>query len=176
MWITGLPGSGKSTVAELLLEKLQALSVHAQIVSIDMLRQYATPQPSYSEEEREVVYGALVFAAKILTDNGINVIIDATGNRRRYRDLARKTIQRFMEAYLECPLEVCMERETGRRNMHLAPAGIYKRAKEGRASTVPGVGVSYEEPLSPEVRVDSSHASAEQSTRKVLAAIRRRFL
>ncbi len=175
VWVTGLPGSGKSTVANLLLEKLRAKNVHAQMVSIDMLRQYATPRPIYSEEERATVYGALVFAAKMLTENGVNVIIDATGNRRQFRDQARQAIPRFMEAYLECPLEVCMRREAERRNTHLAPVDIYEKAIEGRSSTVPGLGAPYEEPKNPEVKADSSRLSAKECAEKILTAIQKHF-
>jgi adenylylsulfate kinase len=140
-----------------------------------MIRQYATPQPTYTEAERVTVYGALVFAAKMLTENGVNIIIDATGNRRLFRDQARQAIPRFMEAYIECPLEVCMRREAKRKNTHLAPVGIYKKAEEGRASTVPGLGAPYEEPLNPEAKVDSARLSAEECARKILAAIQRQF-
>ena len=176
VWITGLPGSGKSTIANLLLKKLKALNFYAQIVSIDMIRKYATPQPTYSENEREVVYGALVFTAKMLTENGVNVIIDATGNRRRFREQARQAIPHFMEVYLECPLEVCVQREAKRKNTYLAPSDIYKKAEEGKAQTVPGVGAPYEEPFNPEVKVDSSWLSAEQCTEKILTAIQEHFL
>lgn len=170
-----MPGSGKSTVAELLVEKLRSLNVHAQTVSVDMIRQYATPHPNYTEEERGTVYGALVFTAKMLTENGVNVIIDATGNRRRYRGQARRAIPQFIEAYLECPLKVCKQREAERRNTHLAPAGIYEKADGDRKSTVPGVGVPYEEPLHPEVRIDSSELSAEEAAKKIVMAIQKRF-
>ncbi|MFP3985369.1 MAG: adenylyl-sulfate kinase [Candidatus Bathyarchaeia archaeon] len=175
IWITGLPGSGKSTIADLLLKKLKSLNIHAQIVSIDMLRQYATPEPIYSEEERAVVYGALVFAAKMLTENGVNTIIDATGNRRRYRDKARKTIICFMEVYLECPLEVCIQRETKRENTHMAPRDIYRKAEEGEAPTVPGVSAPYEEPMNPEVKIDTSKVSAEKCAQKILDATQQSF-
>jgi adenylylsulfate kinase len=176
VWITGLPGSGKSTVANLLLSELESLSIHTQIVSIDMIRQYATPQPTYSEEERATVYGALVFAAKTLTENGINVIIDATGNRRHFRERARKAIPRFIEAYLECPLGICMDREAKRENTHLAPTNIYKKSEEDKATTVPGIGAPYEEPLGPEVKVDSSDLSPEECAEKIFTAVKRYFL
>jgi adenylylsulfate kinase len=175
VWITGLPGSGKSTVARLLVEKLKSSNARAQIVSVDMIRQYATPHPTYSEEERAIVYGGLVFTARMLTENGVNVIIDATGNRRRFREQARQAIPRFMEVYLACPLEVCMRRETRRRNTHLAPTGIYRKAKEDEASTVPGVGVPYEKPQNPEVTLDSWQLSAEQCAEGLLEAVKEYF-
>jgi len=175
IWITGLPGSGKSTIANLLQEELTSLSIHAQIISVDMIRQYATPQPTYSKKERATVYGALVFTAKMLTENSVNVIIDATGNRRQFRKQARQAIPHFMEAYLKCPLEVCMQREEKRKNTHLAPTDIYEKAMKGKASTVPGIGVPYEEPLNPEIKVDSSKLSAEECAKKIFAAVLKHF-
>ena len=173
VWITGLPGSGKSTVANLLLDKLKLLDIRAQVVSIDMIRQYATPKPTYSEKERATVYGALVFTAKMLTENGVNVIIDATGNRRAFREQARQAIPNFMEAYLKCPFEVCVNREAGRKDTHLAPKGIYKKAEEGKAPTVPGVGVPYEESSNPEIAVDSSKLSAEACAERILTTVKK---
>lgn len=119
--MTGLPGSGKSVISQALLEKLREIGVHAQIVSSDTLRKSITPYPKYTEEERNIVYATIVYITKLLTQNSINVIIDATANRRLYRDMARKEIRRFIEAYIRCPLEICMKRETkrGKTSMHL---------------------------------------------------------
>ena len=119
VWVTGLPGSGKSVIVEALMKMLKKQKVHVQVVSVDMLRRVMTPKPTYGEDERDMVYAAIAFVAKLLTENGVNVVVDATGNRRRYRDNTRKIIPKFMEAYVRCPLEVCMERESKRgRNIH----------------------------------------------------------
>lgn len=175
VWVTGLPGSGKSVIAQALLDKLKETGVHAQIVSSDMLRKVVTLKPTYSEEERDMVYGAIVFVSKLLTQNGVNVIIDATANRRRYRDQARKEISRFMEAYIRCPLEVCIQRETERKEYAYAPRDIYKKAFTGRSATVPGIGVPYEEPLNPEVTVDSGKLDPEQCAQKILEVLTEAF-
>jgi len=177
VWVTGLPGSGKSSIAQALLSKLNEHGIQAQILSSDMLRRVVTPAPRYTEEERDMVYGAILFAAKLLTQNGVNVIIDATANRRRYRDQARKEIPRFMEAYLRCPMEVCVQRESRRREegAFYAPRDIYKKAFTGESATVPGAGVPYEEPLNPEVTVDSDKLSPEQSAQKIYEALKERF-
>jgi len=99
VWITGLPGSGKSIVANALREKLQRHNIKAQILSSDALRKAVTPEPTYTEEERDIFYSALVLVAQHLTENGINIIIDATGNRRRYRQTARtSSSQRHLQA------------------------------------------------------------------------------
>ncbi len=175
VWITGLPGSGKSTVANILLEKLRAKRIHAQLVSIDMLRHAVTPKPTYSEEERDIVYAALVFAAKLLTENGVNVIIDATGNRKRYREQVREQIPKFVEVYLRCPLDLCVRREAQRNNTYQAPKQIYEKGFTGKSGTVPGVNVPYEEPAHPELVIDTSKQTPEESTRKVLITITERY-
>lgn len=140
-----------------------------------MLRQIITPNPKYTEDERDIVYGTLVFIAKLLAENGGNVIIDATGNRRRYREKARKEIARFMEAYVRCPLDICMKRETERKGAFHAPEGIYKKALVGESVTVPGLGVPYEEPKNPEVTVDSDKMSPGECAEKILEKARRLF-
>lgn len=168
VWLTGLPGSGKSTMAHLLMGMLKTKNIHAQLVSIDMLRRAVTPKPSYSEEERSMVYGALEFAARLLTENGINVIIDATGNRRRYRDRAREQIPKFVEIYLRCPIDLCIQREARRRDTRLAPKQIYKKGIAGKSKTVPGVNVPYEEPIHPELIIDTDKQPLEKSVLKIL--------
>lgn len=173
VWLTGLPGSGKSTVAKVLIDKLMNNGIKAQIVSSDELRKVVTPVPKYTEEEREVVYGAIVYIARILTKNGVNVIIDATGNRRRYREKAREEIKNFMEVYLYCPLETCIKRESRRIETFQAPKDIYKKALEGK-STVPGIGVPYEEPLNPELRIDTEKLNPDACAEKILDLIVRR--
>ncbi|WP_455364988.1 adenylyl-sulfate kinase, partial [[Eubacterium] cellulosolvens] len=151
IWITGLPGSGKSTIAATLELRLRAKNISFQLLSIDMLRKIVTPTPIYSENERDLVYGSLVFTAYLLTLNGINVVIDATGNRRRYREQARHLIKRFYEVYVKCPLDLCIEREGKRKKKYGAPEKIYEKGLSKESTTVPGLGVPYEEPINPEV-------------------------
>ncbi|MEM3736011.1 MAG: adenylyl-sulfate kinase [Candidatus Bathyarchaeia archaeon] len=171
VWVTGLPGSGKSVVAETLIKFLLQRGIRAQLLSSDALRRVLTPKPTYSLEERDIVYATLVYIAKLLTQNGVNVVIDATGNLRRYRDNARNQIQKFMEAYLECPLEVCIERESLRADTRQAPRKIYERALKGEAPTVPGVGQPYEPPLNPEITVNTAECTPEQAAHKILEVI-----
>ena len=168
VWITGLPGSGKSVVSEALLKLLDQKGVHAQLLSTDALRKVLTPKPSYSVEERETVYATLVHFAELLTKNGVNVVIDATGNLRRFRDDARKRIPKFIEVYLECPMDICMDREAKRVKTHLAPRKIYSRGLKGEAPTVPGIGEPYEPPVNPEVIVNTAECSPQESAREIL--------
>jgi len=170
-----LPGSGKSVISQALLAKLKTGGINAQILSSDMLRKVVTPKPSYSPEERDIVYATLVFVAKLLTENGVNVIIDATGNLRRYRDEARRQIPRFMEAYIRCPLGTCIERESKRGITFHAPKNIYKKGATGKSVTVPGLGAPYEPPQKPEVTVDSEKLSPEECAQKIYETLTQRF-
>ena len=175
IWLTGLPGSGKTTIAKELKNILKKHAICAQIVSSDVLRKFVTPNPKYTEEERELVYRAIVFTSKLLTENGVNVIIDATGNRRRFRELARKEIQNFAEAYVKCSLRVCMERESKRVDEY-APRDIYKKGLEGKSPTVPGLGVPYEEPINPEIVIDSERLNPSTCAQIVFDYIKKNFM
>ena len=175
VWVTGLPGSGKSVVSQALLKILSERNLHAQILASDNLRKILTPEPTYSLEERNMVYNTLTYIAKILTKNGVNVIIDATGNLRRYRKNARNQISRFVEAYLECPLEVCIRRETQRHETHQAPKHIYSKALQSAASTVPGIGQPYEPPIAPEITIASTEDTPQQAARKIFEMLIKRY-
>ena len=80
-------------------------------------------------EERDAFYRSLAMIGELITRSGMNVIFDATANRRAYRDMRVRSFPRFMEVYVQCPLDVCMKRD---------PKGIYSRASTGETATVPG--------------------------------------
>jgi adenylylsulfate kinase len=169
-----LPGSGKSVISRTLIRLLSERGIPAQLLSSDALRKILTPKASYSLGERDVVYDTIVYIAVLLTQNDVNVVIDATANLRRYRDKAREQIPQFMEAYLDCPIEVCMKREARRRETYNAPREIYSKALDGKADTVPGVGQPYEPPMHPEVTVNTCLSTSEQAARRILETILRR--
>ena len=168
LWITGLPGCGKSTVAF----KVKELLPDAAVLQMDDLRKIVTPDPTYSDEEREHVYRALVYTAKTLYDAGQNVIIDATGNRRSWRQLARQLIPAYMEVYLECPVEHCIQREKTRVDTHAAPKNIYEKGKAGWP--VPGIKVPYEVPEKPELIIDAEKEPPEEAAEKIVKLIQAR--
>ncbi len=172
VWVTGLPGSGKSVVSRALIELLNQKGVPVQLLSSDELRKTLTPKPTYTLQERDVVYSTMVYIAKLLTQNGVNVLIDATGNLRRYRDDARAQIPRFVEAYLDCPMDVCMQREAERKETYNAPTQIYQKAMQNKSSsTVPGVGQPYEAPLSPDVVIKNYTLTPEEAAQQIFEAI-----
>jgi adenylylsulfate kinase len=161
LWITGLPGSGKSTVAD----EIKARHPAFVLIRMDELRKVITPQPTYSETEREIVYRAMVALAKKLTESGHDVIIDATGHMRKWRDLARQLISRYGEVYLKCPIEICIRREQARVETREAPKDVYKKGAAGWP--VPGVSVSYEEPLRSELVIETDKVSLKDMMQKV---------
>jgi adenylylsulfate kinase len=140
-----------------------------QILQLDEIRRVLTPVPKYTDEERDIVYASLAYMAKLLTENGINVFIDATANKRKYRDAARELIPKFWEVYIRCPLSVCMEREA-RRTAVFSPKDIYKKSAQTGAN-VPGVNVPYEEPLNPIIIIDSDKNRPHDAAIKVADVI-----
>jgi adenylylsulfate kinase len=153
LWVTGPPGSGKTSVTRAAVELLRARGRSVRTLELDAIRRYLVPRPEYTEAERELVYRALVYIAAELVEANVPVIVDATANRRRWRELARAAIRRFGEVQLACPLEVCQQREGTRAAGH-APSGIYAHAGTPGA-TVPGVDVPYEMALAPELLIDT---------------------
>lgn len=167
IWITGLPGSGKSTIADAVRQKHPDFIV----LRMDDLRKVVTPHPTYSESERDMVYRSLVYTAKILSELGHDVIIDATGHLRRWRDLARETIPFFAEVYLKCSPETSGQREAQRTETHGAPRGIYQKGLAGWP--VPGVNTPYEEPLHPDVVIDGERVTIADAAEQIIGFIGR---
>ncbi len=176
LWLTGLPGSGKSTVLKELVAMLASSCISAVCLSLDHIRKVITPEPRYTEEERSIVYRSLALMAKLLVmEGGKNVIIDATANRREYRDLARVLIPEFAEIYIRCPLETCEKREEMRRGQPVEN-DLYKRALDGTLKgRLPGVSAPYEEPEHPEVVVRSDLLSPQESAKRIMAYIQSRW-
>jgi adenylylsulfate kinase len=170
IWITGVPGSGKSAIARAAVAALHAEGERVQHLELDELRRTLTPEPTHDAAEREAVYRALVAVAVALTRAGQPVVIDATAHRRAWRDLARACIADFAEVQLLCPLDVARERERTRPAGH-HPRGIYARAGQPGA-TVPGVDVAYEAAPAPELAIDTTRESVEEAGARVAALAR----
>ncbi len=162
MWFTGLPASGKSTLARALKAQLAERGVNAAVLESDALRRVISDQPRYDPQDRDAFYRLLAYIGGLLAEHGVPVIFDATANRREYRDRARQQIPRFLEIYVECPLETCMARD---------PKGIYRQAREGTAANVPGLQAAYEPPETPDVLVHGETESPDAAAARVIAKL-----
>jgi adenylylsulfate kinase len=162
VWITGLPASGKSTITAALEAQLEARGVDVAVLESDALRKILGPG-QYDAAGREAFYRQMVFIARLLADHSVPVIFDATANRRAYRDAARREISRFLEVYVDVPLETCISRD---------PKGIYRGARGGQAANVPGLQDPYEPPESPDLVVHGN--DAEEDARRIVEKLAER--
>jgi adenylylsulfate kinase len=152
VWLTGLPGSGKSAIARELVRLLRERGVEVSVLESDVMRTQLTPFPRYDEQDRDFFYSTLAAMGILLVEKGRPVVFDATANRRAYRDAARKRIARFVEIHVDTPLEVCVARD---------PKGLYAK----------GMMIPYEPPLAPELVVRGDQGTPEQAASEVVALL-----
>jgi adenylylsulfate kinase len=151
VWLTGLPATGKSTVARILETELSAAGVATLVLDSDDLRSVLTPQATFSEAERDFFYGAVGHLAELGAKGGAVVIVAATAPKRCYRDRVREHVARFIEVLLICTPELLEERD---------PKGLYARFAKAEIANLPGRDAAYEDPTSPELVFDTSRSRA----------------
>ncbi len=140
VWLTGLPASGKTTLAERLAARLREVRVPSIVLDSDEVRDVIVPPLGHEESDRDAFYQTLGGLASLLARRGLVVLVAATAHRRAWRDHARHRAPRFVEVYVATPLEECRRRD---------PKGLY--AEADGLPHLPGVGVAYEAPLHPDV-------------------------
>jgi adenylylsulfate kinase len=143
VWFTGLPASGKTTLAWRVRDRL-APRVSCVVLDSDELRD-ALVAHAYADDDREAFYRVLGTLATLLAKQGHTVLVAATAPCRAHRDRARQGSPRFVEVYVRTPRELCETRDA---------KGLYAQARSGQAANLPGVGVPYEPPLAPDVVAD----------------------
>jgi adenylylsulfate kinase len=158
MLLTGLSGAGKSTIAQTLSAQLRHTGHHVEVLDGDVVREEIGQLFGYSREERLKVSKILRFTAKLLNRNGISVIIAAISPYQEMRDQYRQEIEDYVEVYVKCPFEVCVERDV---------KGIYKKALRGDIKNVIGVDEPFEIPKNPHILVESSLYDVDEGIRKV---------
>jgi adenylylsulfate kinase len=161
IWLTGLSGSGKSTIAVELEHALIENRHQAYILDGDNIRHGLNKNLGFSPEDRTENIRRIGEVAKLFTDAGIITITAFISPYREDRDAVRRLLSdgEFIEVYVKCPLDVCEERDT---------KGLYKKARAGEVKDFTGISAPYEEPLNPELTIDSSKLTVEESTRAVL--------
>ena len=159
IWFTGLPCSGKSTIANRVAEILKNKGYKVEQLDGDVTRKYLSKGLGFTKEDRDENIRRVGFVAKLLTRNGVFVTAAFVSPYREIRDEIRKEIGNFVEVYVKCPVEVCIERDV---------KGMYKKALKGEIKNFTGIDDPYEEPLNPEVIVETDKETVEESVDKVM--------
>jgi adenylylsulfate kinase len=160
VWLEGLSGSGKTTVSQTLAPRLRSAGWNVEILDGDEMRQMFSPELGFTRKDREVHARRVSYVARMLARNRVAVVVAMITPYETSRQAARSVVgPRFQEIWLRCPLEVCRQRD---------PKGIYKRSSEGSVPRMTGVDDPFEEPLNPELTVDTATQSVEQSVDRII--------
>lgn len=160
LWFTGLSGSGKTAIAKRIEQELRGRSLRVERLDGDIVREGLTRDLGFGKEDRDKNIERVTFVAKLLTRNGVAVLCSFISPYRERRNLSRQEIGEFIEVYVECPLEVCAQRDV---------KGMYAKALAGEIENFTGVSDPYEEPENPEIVCHTAQETLEESVAKVVA-------
>ena len=163
LWFTGLPSSGKSTLARHIASALKGLGCKVEVLDGDEVRTNLSKGLGYSKQDRDTNIRRIGWVAKLLVRNGVVAITAAISPYRESRRWCREQIGDFFEVYVSCPLEVCELRDV---------KGLYAKARAGEIKQFTGVDDPYEPPEDPEVVVRTDEESVEESVQKILSRLR----
>jgi adenylylsulfate kinase len=159
IWLTGLPGSGKTTIARQLEPELRNLGWPVEVLDGDEIRQNLSKGLGFSREDRETHLKRVTYVAKLLSRNGVAVIAAFISPYRSIRDYARRETTNFVEVYVKCSVETCAQRD---------PKGLYKKARAGEIHDLTGPQDLYEEPLKPDFTLDTEELTVQESVRLIV--------
>ncbi len=159
LWFTGLSGAGKSTLAHAVEKEIRARGRNVEILDGDVVRTHLSKGLGFSREDRDTNIKRIAFVCSLLTRNGVATISAAISPYRETRDYARQEIGNFVEVYVKCPLDTVISRDV---------KGLYKQALEGKIKEFTGVSDPYEEPLAPELVVETDTQTIEQSATLII--------
>ena len=162
VWLTGLPCSGKSTVARNLARRVLRRGRRVEVLDGDLVRQALSHGLGFSREDRDRNIQRVAFVANLLARNGVVVIVAVVSPYRAARAEARHSLQRFFEVYVDCPISECERRDV---------KGMYRRARAGELRGFTGVDDPYEEPLDPDLIVSTNLQSSDESAARVESAL-----
>ena len=162
LWFTGLPCSGKSAVADKVAEILKERGLRVERLDGDIVRQSLTRDLGFSRKDRDENIRRVTFVAKLLTRNGVAVLTSFISPYREIRAESRREIGDFIEVYTKCSLDVCIQRDI---------KGMYQKAMRGEIKEFTGVSDPYEEPVNPEILLETDKETLQDSTAKVLGRL-----
>jgi adenylylsulfate kinase len=163
IWFTGLPCAGKTSISVELEQKLSAAGYKVERLDGDNLRQHLTKDLGFTPEDRTTNIERVAYVAKLLSRNGVITLCAFIAPSESQRNHARETIDNYIEAFVDTPLEVCKQRDV---------KGMYQKAEKGEIENFTGVSAPYEEPENPEIKLDTVANSAEESAEQVLEYLR----
>lgn len=158
IWFTGLPSSGKSTIARILERQFRQKGLKCELLDGDVVRTNLSKGLGFSREDRDANIKRIGFVCHLLTRNDVIAIAAAISPFREARDYNRRLIGNFVEVYVKCPVEECEKRDV---------KGLFKKARAGEVKGFTGVDDPYEEPLHPEVVCETDKETADESAEKV---------
>ena len=159
LWFTGLSGAGKSTLAAAVSAELRGRGIPVEVLDGDEVRQNLSKGLGFSREDRDTNIRRIGYVAKLLARNGVAVITAAISPYRGIRDAVREEIGAFVEVYVRASLDECIRRDT---------KGLYRRALAGEIPQFTGVSDPYEEPLAPELVIDTEREEVADSASRVI--------
>ena len=166
IWLTGLSGAGKTTLAKTLSNRLLAAGLPVEALDGDEIRENLSRGLGFSREDRDTNIRRIGFVARLLARNGVVVLGAAISPYQRSRDDVRRLIEKdnvtFVEVFVRCSIETLIERDV---------KGLYAKALAGEIKHFTGISDPYEEPLAPEIIVDTEVESIEESADKILSHI-----
>ena len=165
LWFTGLSGSGKSTLSSMLATQLRAMGAMVEVIDGDIVRTQLCRGLGFTRDDRRENIRRIGFVCELLSRNGVIAIAAAISPYRECRDELRSRIVNFIEIYMDCPVEVLVERDV---------KGLYKKALAGEILNFTGISDPYEAPVAPEVTIDSSKQSPEESVATIMRVLEQR--
>lgn len=162
LWFTGLSGAGKSTLANLAAAELRDRGHRVEVLDGDEVRTNLSKGLGFSKEDRDTNIRRIGYVSNLLARNGVIAISAAISPYREVRDEVRRLHQRFFEVFVKCPLDTLVERDV---------KGLYKKALRGEIANFTGVSDPYEEPLNPELVVETHRESREESLQRLIARL-----
>jgi adenylylsulfate kinase len=162
IWLTGLSGAGKTTIAERLVKALLHSEYKAELLDGDLIRKMLAKGLGFSKDDRDENIRRIGFVASLLSKHGVIVVVAAISPYRQTRDEVRKSIRNFIEVYVNAPLDVCEQRDV---------KGLYKKARAGEILNFTGVNDPYEKPLKPDLECRTDVESIDECVNRVLQKI-----
>lgn len=169
LWLTGLSGSGKSTIANALEHELFSMDQHSYILDGDNVRHGLNKDLGFSDADRVENIRRIAEMSKLFVDAGMIVVTAFISPFRAERQLARDLLAEgeFVEVFVKAPLDVCEERD---------PKGLYKKARQGEIKNFTGIDSPYEEPENPELVLDNAANTVEENVAKIIEYLKAKEL